>query len=227
MVRSTPARVAGWLMIVGLVTAGTAGAQVSTATIQGTVTDCDRRAARGHRDGTRNPERVHDRSRRLRDDGDLHAGRAEARALPDHGRRLSIQARSQDRRGPGRPDGQPQLPDHAGPRVRRVGHRGRRHAARRHAQVRGHDQRDAGADAAPAAEQPQLPQLRGARARRPRLGQRVPQGVLGRGAAARRTSTSSSTASATRTTSSTAASSARTRAAATRSRRTRCRSSRS
>ena len=39
MVRSTPARVAGWLMIVWLVTAGTAGAQVSTATIQGTVTD--------------------------------------------------------------------------------------------------------------------------------------------------------------------------------------------
>ena len=62
---------------------------------------------------------------------------------------------------------------------------------------------------------------------RARLRQRVPQGVLGRARCRRRTSTSSSTASATRTTSSTAASSARTRAAATRSRRTRCRSSRS
>ena len=182
MVRSTPARVAGWLMIVWLVPAGTADAQVSTATIQGTVTDCDGRAARGHRDGTRDPERVHGRGDHRRG-RDLHAGGAEAGTVRDHGGRLSVQAGSQDRRGPGRTDGQPQLPDHAGSRVHRGGDGRRQHAAARHAQVRGHDQRDAGADAAPAAEQPQLPQLRGARTRSPRLGQRVPQGVLSRRAA--------------------------------------------
>ena len=89
-------------------------------------------------------------------------------------------------------------------------------------------QHHAAADREPAAEQPQLPRLRGARAGRPFTDDTdaARPGVPQRRREPRARSTSSSTACRTRTTSSRAAPSCRTPAAATRSRRTRCRSTR-
>ena len=182
MVRSTPARVAGWLMIVWLVTAGTAGAQVSTATIQGTVTDSTgvlpgaTVTAREIQSGfTNEATTAGDGTFTL---AGLRPGRYEITVAVSQykpeaktvevlvGQTVSLDFRI--------------TPDLVyAEAVTVVGDT--RLLDTRKSEVTTNV--TAGADAAPAAEQPQLPQLRGARARAPRLGQRVPQGVLGRRAA--------------------------------------------
>ena len=102
---------------------------------------------------------------------------------------------------------------------------GHRQSARRHADAGDRDQRHRGPDPLPAAEQPQLPQLRRPRAGRPRLRRRVPQGGHRRARSRANRPTSSSTASATRTTSLEGGVVGQDSSRATRSRRTPCRSS--
>ena len=141
MLRTMPA----WLTAVGLlslVAAGTARAQVSTATIQGKVSDATgvlpgaTVTAREVQSGFTDEATSAGRRR-------VHAGRAAAGTLRDHGGGLAVQARSQDgaRCWSARPSAST-----SGSRptssYTEVGDGRGRHAAGRHAHVRGHDQRD-------------------------------------------------------------------------------------
>ena len=130
-----------------------------------------RRAAGRDNRGERRAERLRvrsgDGSRRL-----VHPHRAETRHVRNHRHHESVQAGIEDRAGLCRTIPDRELQGHARRAVHRAGAGRRQLAADRNAHVGGIDDGHDRAGAVPPAESAELPQLRGARAGRARVGQR-------------------------------------------------------
>ncbi len=159
-------------------------AQSSTANIRGKVTNDQGTALPGatvdgrrHRLGIRQDQ--HRRPRRR-----LPARRPHPGGVHHHGGGAGIPGALADGDRPRRTEPERHVRDGADRRGQRIDHRHRR-AGGRHADPGGGDQRHHAADREPAAGQPQLPQLRGARARHPDLGRSAAQDDLRRRPAGR------------------------------------------